>query len=229
MPPVEPTRKSRRQADMPTSPPDVAPGVDHHRELRAVAVRLGRFCILALVIYAALLAPWPGVRPAYRAVHNAAANALFGNWSQTARVEFAPLNDRARTKEKDTLVTIQVRGVATRGNVEISSIRNGFLPTAELVALILATPIALRRRLWALFWGLILVNGFVAVRLAAMLVYYFCYPWEVRLYDPGPLMAKVIVESHELLFRAPTCTFIVPVLIWIVIAVRDRNKLVCCD
>lgn len=200
-----------------------AQSVDGGRDFRAGIRGLGRFFIVALLIYAALVAPWPGVREAYRAAHNAAANAVFGSWSQVARVEFAPLEGVGRTKEKDTLVTIRVHGVATNGNVEISSIRNGYLPTAELAALILATPIAWRRRLWSLLWGLIQVNGFVGLRLATMLVYYFCYPWEVRLYEPGPLPARIIVEAHELLFRAPTSTFIVPVLIWIVIAIRGKN------
>ena len=96
----------------------------------------------------------------------------------------------------------------------------GYLPTAEVIALILALPIPWSRRWKALFWGLVLVNGFVVLRLEITLLYWFSGDRPFALYSPGPFWSEVLVGAREVVVVSPMLTFAVPVFIWILVTFR---------
>jgi hypothetical protein len=180
--------------------------------------RVARFCLLAVIYYGLLVIPWPGAWETYRSGYIAVATHLFGQWSLDGQTRFDPLIKKERTREHDVRAILAKRGAENTAVVRFSTIRWGYLSTALTMALILATPIPWKRRLWALLWGLLLVNAFVIGRLFIMLLYCVSSIQDVQLYEPGPFWGRVLFEAYELLFRATTASFLVPILIWIFVA-----------
>ena len=98
-----------------------------------------------------------------------------------------------------------------------------YLSTAVLTGLILATPIPWSRRGPALFWGIILLHAFVALRLATLIIFGFA------LDTPGPLALPDAFWGRTL--RAVIVTFsvgqglsyIFPILIWMLVSLRRED------
>ena len=181
---------------------------------------IGTFCLVALLAYMLLTVRWPGVPEAYRDLFLSTMRGLFETFGDKGLVNFDALADDVGN---DAVITMGKRGVELGQGVAISSWMVGYVPTAELVALVLATPISWSRKWRALCWGLILVNLFVLFRFWLVLLFAYSQNVPYRQYVPGPFWAKVLAGSHEFFFVAPTCSFLVPVLIWIVVALRSED------
>ena len=178
------------------------------------------FVLKLLLLYGLLAAPWPGVRGAYSVAYRAAANLVFGSFGGgVVRFRASP----SGREEMDAEIVIRNRRSPVAGTTPHNSRMTGYLPTAEVIALILATPIPWPRRWRALLWGVVLVHGFVALRLVITLLHWFSVeePW--ALYDPSPFWGNVLSTLFEFAVLAPTCTFLVPALIWILVTFRRSD------
>lgn len=177
---------------------------------------------LAVGIYGLLSIPFTPVRHAYRHFFRVSAGVFYGQFGREGTVRFEPKINSTR-EDLDVLI----RKGATQGRVPISTGRVGYVPTAELIALILATPVPWKRRAWSLLWGLILVNAFVFLRLGLMIFRWYCAEPALRQFETGPILSKIINTSFEILFVAPTGSIVIPALIWMVVIFRrdDLNSL----
>ena len=133
--------------------------------------RVAGFFVLFLVFYGVLMAPWPGLGGAYAACFRATANLLFGSFAGQGSVRFAPAAGRGR--EADAEVTFTSPRTGAVGRVPVASRRMGYVPTAMLIGLVLATPLPWSRKVRALLWGFLLINGFVVLRVALVLLHTF--------------------------------------------------------
>ncbi len=183
--------------------------------------KIAGFVFRLVLFYGLLVAPWPGLQQAYSTVYRGACNAIFGSFGSGGVVRFGPsAKGRPGTHAEITVRNVRSPTVATTSH----SIRfTGYLPAAEVLALILATPIPWSRRWKALVWGMILVNGFVLLRVWITLLYWFSrdQPW--ALYHPSPFWSKFIGGLFEFASVSPACSFVVPVLIWILVSLRDSD------
>lgn len=182
---------------------------------------LAGFVICLLMIYGVFCIPWPGVRQAYAALYRGAGNGLFGSFGAEGVVRFRP--EQTGQERFDSEIQVHKRGNPTFSTIPHDSIRAGYLPTAETIALILATPVPWRRRWKALAYGVVLVNGFVALRLGIILLSLFSVEQPWGLYQPGPFWTKVLARVIDFLAVFPTCSFLVPVLIWALVAFRRED------
>jgi ABC-type sugar transport system permease subunit len=181
---------------------------------------VGWFFLLAVGIYVLLVLPWPGVREAYRSLYLWTGRALFQTYGYAGLINFEPLSG---DPDKDAKLTLGKRGVNVGQGMAIHTGRLGYAPTAALVALVLATPIRWSRKWKALIWGLILVNLFVILRLWLALLFSYCRPSPYQLYDPSPFWAKLVSGCHDFFFHAPTCSFLLPAFIWVLVSLRTED------
>lgn len=183
--------------------------------------KIAGFVFRLVLFYGVLVAPWPGLQQAYSTVYRRACNAIFGSFGSGGVVRFGP----SAKGRPGTHAEITVRNVrsATVGTTSHSIRFTGYLPAAEVLALILPTPIPWSRRWKALVWGMILVNGFVLLRVWITLLYWFSrdQPW--ALYHPSPFWSKFIGGLFEFASVSPACSFVVPALIWILVSLRRED------
>ncbi len=123
----------------------------------------------------------------------------------------------------DTKIVVGARGCRQVGTIGHNSRMTGYLPTVEVIALILATTIPWRRRWRALLWGFVLVNGFIAMRLAITLLHLFSGQWPWALYAPGPFWGRILDGTYEVVGISPMLGFAAPVFIWIVATFRRED------
>lgn len=202
-----------------------------------------KFSLIATAVYAVLSWTWPMFAPAYARYFQGFGNVAFSQfwfWPQ-GEVDFldlklepdalrrkvnvklpAPLPDAFKLPKAagvvDTLMILKNRDVpAVPGFVRTSSRLIGYTPTAVLLSLVLATPIAWKRRWWLLFWSMLLVHVVVAIRLTALLLRAgFADPQkQYALFHPGALMQDLIHRGGVILADNPTFAYIVAVFVWI--------------
>jgi hypothetical protein len=176
------------------------------------------FFLRLLPLYALLAAPWPWVQDAYAAAFRAAGNFAFGNFGSDGEVQFRPYE--GGDPKRDTEILFRRPGHRMGGVLRNSSRLTGYLPTVEVVALVLATPIPWARRWRALLWGLVLVNAFVALRLEISLLYTWSGDNAWRLYDPSPFWRAVLGHAFHVTARSLTFAYVMPVFIWILVTFR---------
>ncbi len=180
------------------------------------------FFLRLLALYALLVAPWPGWAATYARGYRAAGDWLFGNFGGDGVVRFEP--PERRKEQVDTQITIGNR--RTRGKPQTadhSARLTGYLPTALLAALVLATPVPWWRRLVALAVGLVLVHALIAVRVYVALLYGFSQPNDVALYAPSPFWAATLKHTFQVVTVWVSFAFVAPLFLWALITLRRRD------
>ena len=183
------------------------------------AKRLSGFFLRCVLYYGLLVVPWPGLIDGYRAFFRAGGNLLFKSFSDGGSVSFEPLSSHDHAKDT-RLVLRKTKPLPVSGDMDIKSVYVGYRPTIFLIALVLAAPVPWSRRLWALWWGLVLVNAFVAFRVWLQLVNAYSDPNALNLYPLSPFWKGMLRAAVLVLFRAPAAHYVVPMFIWMLVTFR---------
>lgn len=176
----------------------------------------GFFCRL-LVIYGLLVIPWPGVKAAYVALNSGGGNLIFRSLIPGGRVVFHPVPPPAG-KFDTHIYFLNLQSGAT-GMVPTSGRDPAYVQTVFLVSLVLATPLPWRRRLWALLWGLILVNMAIACRLLICVLHEFSSA-RLSLLAPGPPWENLLQRAYDFTGGDVVMMLMLPVFIWILVSFR---------
>ncbi|MHC4355759.1 MAG: hypothetical protein ACYS0H_23920 [Planctomycetota bacterium] len=183
-----------------------------------------RFFCLFLLVFGLLMAPWPLLGRAYTRFYSAGAALLFGSFGSTGIVSFEPLSD----SKHDLHVTLYNRarrapdGGVTRIQTRHNSRHAGYMYAVFLAALILATPIAAKRKGWALFWGMILIHGFIAAKLSLRLAHAFNNR-PLSMFALSPFYRRVLSITQQAVAVNVTFGFVVCVFVWILVSFRRRD------
>lgn len=183
--------------------------------------RVSGFFFLCLILYGILMAPWLGLSKRYVTLFCRGGNLVIAPYSFGGRgsVHFEPMP--TPDGNRDVYVRmVKHGGRRIRGTLDINSGLVGYRPLAFLVALVLATPIALKRRAWALLGGLVLVNLFVALRMWLKLYAGFSGPGPFNVITLGEFGTTALQWAVLMLYRAPEMNYIIPAFIWLLVSFR---------
>jgi hypothetical protein len=171
-----------------------------------------------LIIYGSLAMAWlvagDAYATAYRAVVESACRVGLGHRAVVV------LRPAAPGAAADSVLAVRSHQRLVWGETAHSVRLTAYLPTIEVVALVLVTPLPWRRRLRALGLALGGVHLFIASRFGLALAHFFNGhdPWS--LYAAGPAASRALAAAFELLVVSPTPSFVVPVIVWIAAAFR---------
>jgi hypothetical protein len=181
------------------------------------------FCLFVLV-YVLLMAAWPAVGSVYSKFYRAVGEFLFGSFGRGSIVRFSQSDDN----KDDIYITVFNRyRVDENGRMQGAwanhSIRyNDYIHTAFLMALIVAVPLPLRRKVWSIVYGMILIHAFVIFKLAIMILNLFSKE-RVALLILNSFWKNVVVITNEVLMRRMTTGFIIAFFIWILVSFRRED------
>lgn len=174
------------------------------------------------VIYALLVAPWPGVENGYAAYFRGMGNVWMGSavgmFGGGRTLSFA--KPQEEVGNRDTLMLVGAKGASEVRVVPFVARIKGYLPTAMVVALVLATPIPWRRRWRALLWALLLVHLFIGFRMGVAAFHTFTRPTEFAWTTLGPASEEALRLAHKIFFKGYAMSFVVPAVVWIALCVR---------
>lgn len=178
------------------------------------------FCAKVLALYALLAAPWPGLRESYGAAFRYSCGMVFGTFGPQGIVRFRPMT--AGYEMQDTEIEmVNRRGGGQR--IGYNARYAGYLPTAMFISLVISTPLPWKRRLSAMFWGLLLVHAFILLRVWLLLLFEFRTGSPVGFYDlsgAARLMLRILVEGVSV---SPVTSCMVPVVLWILTTFRRQD------
>jgi hypothetical protein len=177
-----------------------------------------RFALRLLLVYGLFIIPWPGLKSGYGSAFRACSNGLLHAFGFRSIVELGPPAEEHAAW--DVEMHMKNPGTPFRWKMEYSSRGWGYLPTAAVVALILATPLAWSRRWFALTVGLVLVHIFIVLRIGAALFYSMYWGGAIPLSVVEAKAAEIMLNGFS---NSPVTTFIVPIIIWLLVTFRRSD------
>lgn len=131
--------------------------------------------------------------------------------------DFKRLRALEKRGERDTLLVLLNRTVPTvPGFTRTSSHMMGYAPTAVVVALAVATPIAWRRRAWLLASSLVLVHGLILIRLTVVILKNgFAAEKRFALFQPGKFWWDALNRADLVFADNPTIGYLLALVPWI--------------
>lgn len=177
------------------------------------------FFLLVAVVYGVLLIPWPGVLSGYRAAVVGASNLLFARIG-AGRIVFEAMEKPTLNKDTEVFLTNIYTG--TKGKMNVNA-RRLYLPTAFTASLILAAPIPWRRKLLALFFGLLLISAYAGFGIWLKLLYGLSEPRGLAAVSLEPSIRKFIMILIKILTMSPVTPYIAALLIFVLVAVRRED------
>ncbi len=197
-----------------------------------------KFSLWLLIFWGLLLTKWPGLEKTYAAAFRELGDVVFARfwfWPQ-ATVRFLdpkavmpgqlpPGVDAPKAQDVlDTVMVLENRDApAELSFVRISSRLIGYLPTAIMIGLVLATPTTWKRRLLGLVWALLAVHAFIILRITVKLLVFYCSDKPVALFHPGLFWTKFWENAAFVIHEDPTVSLVVPVFIWFALMFRPSQ------
>ncbi|MEE9295748.1 MAG: hypothetical protein V3W34_12405 [Phycisphaerae bacterium] len=189
------------------------------------------FFVRLIVYYTILAWPWPAFEAGYGRLFAGIADGLLAQDPRNPSRGLLGSDGLVRVYceyDKDPERDIHIVA-GNRANKKFtdrnrtSSRHLGYMPAAVLIALVLASPVRWRRRLWALLWGLVLVHAFVVVRFAFILLSIFHGDQPYALFRWDPPWDRVLEEAFIIIAEVPATIYVVPLLIWIAVTFRRKD------
>jgi hypothetical protein len=179
---------------------------------------IAAFAVKFLFIYGTLAASWPLCGRAYAFFLRESGMVLFEAVGPHDHVRI--LADTAPDGTTDTALFVRDAAAGQGMRAETSSWQIGFQPTSVLVALVLATPVSMRRRVWALLAGLVMVHAFVLTRLGTIVIL-------TPLVLPHTFWMQAFRFSATNFVLSYPLSCFAPVLIWIAVTMRREDARPC--
>jgi len=176
------------------------------------------FFVLTAVLYGLLLIPWPGVLSGYRAAVAGAGNIFFRRIGD-ALITFEPMTTPTPDKDIDVTLKNVVGGPTVLMTINA---RRLYLPTAFTVALILAAPIAWRRKLIALALGLMLISVYAGFGVWLKLISAISDP-RFGAVSLGPSTRKAAMILIAILTKSPVTPYIAALLVFVLVSLRRED------
>jgi len=180
-----------------------------------------RFALVAAV----LMFPWPGLKEAYGHFLRYTAQTVF----QRENSKWFVLFKHDPNPHLDTTIYIGNRKQVTRSH-QLSAARVSFttryvayVPVALFAALVIATPLPLKRRLWALGCGLLLMHLFLGVLLLIMIIDQCSRFPVLDLITLSPFSKQTVHSLYDIFVTNLGARLALPVLLWIVVCFRRHD------
>jgi len=180
-----------------------------------------RFLALALLCFVALATLGP--TRLYPSLYRATANVLFQSCGSGRVAKFEPFDDPRGVSE--TRMSVGTRAGGFPHGLGLNTVREGYVPTALVVALGLATPLPWRRRLRLLVLDLVVVHVFLLLRLCVTIAWGFSVTriGDEPLLALSPFWATAIRRLDQILTGDLNISYVAPVLIWAIVTMRHRD------
>jgi hypothetical protein len=187
-----------------------------------------RFFTVLAVVYGLLLLPWPGGRTAYVRWFCGLGNVVYAREHSRLLVLFEP-EPANSGRPFDARLTVANRaqvlpdGKLRARVIGLDALHIGWVPTALLAALVVATPLPWRRRWWALFAGMATIHVFLLGVMAVTLLNNADGASGLDVFALTPFWKTIVDGMEETFVTQMGPGFVVAALIWISLLLRRED------
>lgn len=183
---------------------------------RSVAVFFGLF----VLFFSAMMAIG-GLQRAYAAYYRGLGNFVFSEVGEGGRCQFVALEKP--DARMDTEIRLNNTRTSTTAKMTSGSRFIGYVPTALVLSLVLASPVGLRQRAWAFLWGVVACNLYVVLRIGLGVVRRFTMNDDLAIWTPGFVANFTIEALFDIFVVSSIGGFVFPILIWVLVTFRRRD------
>ncbi len=183
-----------------------------------------KFLLIFSITYVVLLLPQTGIDRKYENFFRNIGNKLFGNFGK----EGVLMLKEEYGEGYDTRIYLSKKSLLQKNNdykaeiFPINSRRIGYISTAFLFALILATPLALKRKLVAMIIGLFLITLYAMLKLRVLILHFYTLTKTTGLYQL-PDEKKSIEFWSDFFARPNTPVYYVVIIVWIAVSFSKKD------
>ena len=177
-----------------------------------------RFVIIFSVTYIVLLLPEFGCDKKYEVFFRNVGNKLYGNFGKEG-----VLMIREESGEGyDTRIYLSAKSLLQKNNdykselFPINARRIGFISTAFMFSLIVATPLLWKRKLFAMLMGLFLVTVYAMLKLRVLILHFYTLTKTTGLYQ-APDEKKTIEFWSDFFARPNTPVYYFVLIVWLAV------------
>ena len=191
-----------------------------------------RFFAIFSIVYAVLIIPQMNIGEVYSRFIRTQGEMLFGDFGNKGRVEFEanPKEENKWEYRNRMLLTnrqkyehAQKSGAGYQMAKVYLSWYFDYLPSALLFSLIIATPIAFRRKILALIVGLTLLHLYIAFMLLVTLLFKFhSYP-TLDVVSLNSFWNSIVEFIYPVVAVNPGTSVFVVITIWIMVCFRTQD------
>lgn len=187
-----------------------------------------RFLGGAALIYGGLMLIWPVLEGAFTTACEHTGRSIFGEFGKDGVCRFSQqyLDDELMLRvDMANRNYRREDGLAPAMESYFLPHLTVYLPVVMLLALVLATPLPWKRRVFALVSGSILTTMFVACRVGTQILWRFQNSTDERihLYDLGPVPNAVLDGLYTLFENPFGPSLLAVVLIWLLVSFRRED------
>lgn len=180
-----------------------------------------RFFVLLGLSYTLLMLPWPGLRQTYARFFRAGNQLVLGSFGRDGVVRFVPMKKAG--SRHDTRMSFLNRRTGLRVFTTFGSGAMGYAPAAFLTALLISTPLPLRRRAGAFLLGMLLLHAVVGLTFFLHITYVFGTDPHIATFSLSEFSERTLAELIRLVLFAPFFKLVVPTFIWMLVTFRSGD------
>ena len=191
-----------------------------------------RFLFIFSLVYAVLIIPQTNLGKTYAKFIRSEGTALFGSFGNKGIVRFeANLEKKNKWEYRNKLFLLnrqhlekaQKSGSEYQMAKVYSSWYYNYLFVALLIALIAATPMTMKRKMWAILVGLLLIHVYINFGLFIMLVFKFNSHPYLEVVNLSNFWEGVIDFIYPIVMVNPGTGIFISVIIWLVVSFRKND------
>jgi len=176
-----------------------------------------RFLLLLNVLFLMLMILWPVIGDAYRRSFVSVSHTLFHSMGRNVSVVFERIDEQ---DGRDISMQVHNRQAGMMVERHLPSRYAGYMPTAMLLALIAATPLPWRRRLFAAAIGLVAMHVYITGVLLMTIARVLSRHGPAQLFELPSILDGLLSQFVHHSTTSPTFSALVPVIVWAAVTFR---------
>lgn len=183
-----------------------------------------KFLLTFFIVFGIMIIPWPGLEEAFVNFFRAEGQWASGILGSKVIVQFYSGNEQF-----DTQINLACRemirpdGTVKSVFLRLSSRSTAYLPICMFISLILATPFKWKRKIWAFFWGFLLTNGFICLKIILLIIHRFNHTESCNLFELNPAWKEKLNYLVYFLVESGETSLLVAVVIWLLVSFRKNE------
>ncbi len=181
------------------------------------------FLIKAVLFFCVLAIPWSIYDKVYGNFYRGIANTVFNKFHKTGFAKFTPAKPAYMTHvevgNRKPSTNVAVSNVAADFNTRY----RGYIPTAFLISLILASPVKTKRKIVSLFTGIFILTIVIMIKQWIHLLYMCDQGTWLMLYDFTPAQKEKILWWYLNFANYSGSTLIIVIAVWILVSFRKND------
>ena len=184
---------------------------------------LSQFVLVFLVVFVVLIAPWNGLNEKIKDVVIDQIEWVAGVFDPQAVIQVSDGNE-----QHDIQINVANRRLVQAGGalrsavIRIHSRGVAYLPMVLVFALILSSPVSLKRRLLAIPIGLILIQMVILLKFYIILLFKFNQHEWIKLHLLNPFWKKILNFTFTYFAEPIEPSFFLALAIWLVVVFRKK-------